>query len=88
MKRRIGRLTFQKEDESDIISVIGPDGLFVGTITEPQILKLASKQEKTSVRIDSNLRDELWNLVDENNRSISDVVRYLKTEHDNQMIMK
>ena len=82
MKRRIGTLTFQKEDESDIINVIGPDGLFVGSVTEKQILKLASKQEKTSVRIDSNLRDELWNLVDENNRSISDVVRYLKTEHD------
>lgn len=81
-KRRIGTLTFQKEDKSDIISVFGPDGLFVGQVTETQILKLAAKHETTSIRIDSSLRDELRDLIDGNNVSLSDVVRHLKMEHD------
>lgn len=82
MKRRIGNLTLRCDDESDTVTVFDSRGLFVGQITEEQILKLASKQEKTSIRIDSNLRDELWDLVNGDDRSISDVVRSLKQEHD------
>lgn len=74
-------IKMKNTEDNENIKVYDDLGIFVGNVKKSDIMKLASRKGKTSIRIDNDLRSELG-FVFGDKTSMNDVIQFLKDEHD------